>query len=312
MKSNLLKAFLFSAACLLSNGVLSEDAVENTYTESAFILPELTGDESEGYRQQIEFLSSLTLYTGKIELGAGLATLEVPENYYYLNPEDSKRVLEDAWGNPLGELGLGMLFPAQYTPIDNAAWGVELAYSEEGFVSDEDAGEIDYQELLEGLQADTRKESKYRVEQGYDTLELVGWAEAPYYDAITHKLYWAKEIRFGDMDVNTLNYNVRILGRKGYLLMNFIANIDQLQEINMARDEVLGMANFNDGNLYSQFDPDIDTVAAYGIGGLIAGKVLAKTGMIAMALLALKKFWFVLFLPLLWLKKRLFGSKSAS
>lgn len=60
--------------------------------------------------------------------------------------------------------------------------------------------------------------------------------------------------------------------------MNFIANMGQLEEVNAARDEVLAMVSFNDGHKYSEFDPDIDKVAAYGIGGLIAGKVLAKTG----------------------------------
>ena len=44
---------------------------------------------------------------------------------------------------------------------------------------------------------------------------------------------------------------------------------------------------------YSEFNPDIDTVAAYGIGGLIAGKVLAKAGVLAAGLVLLKKFWFV-------------------
>ena len=48
----------------------------------------------------------------------------------------------------------------------------------------------------------------------------------------------------------------------------------------------------------------MDKIAAYGIGGLVAGKVLAKTGMLAVGLIFLKKFWFVLFLPLLWLRNR--------
>lgn len=92
--------------------------------------------------------------------------------------------------------------------------------------------------------------------------------------------------------------------------MNFIANMEQLDEVNEARDEVLAMASFNDGHKYSEFDPDIDQVAAYGIGGLIAGKVLAKTGFLALALVFLKKFWFVLLLPLYWLKNRFFSKKE--
>ena len=56
---------------------------------------------------------------------------------------------------------------------------------------------------------------------------------------------------------------------------------------------MLAMANFNEGSRYADFNPDIDEVAAYGLGALVAGKVAAKVGLFAMALLVLKKFWFV-------------------
>ncbi len=43
-----------------------------------------------------------------------------------------------------------------------------------------------------------------------------------------------------------------------------------------------------------------------GIGGLIAGKVLAKTGFLAVGLIFFKKFWFIALVPLFWLKNVLF------
>jgi len=61
-------------------------------------------------------------------------------------------------------------------------------------------------------------------------------------------------------------------------------------------DTVLAMSTFNSGFRYEEFDPDIDEVAAYGLGALIAGKVAAKTGLIAAAIVFLKKFWFVFLL----------------
>ncbi|BFM10299.1 DUF2167 domain-containing protein [Simiduia litorea] len=275
------------------------------------ITAEVTSEEQAYQQWAADFLDSLTPQTGTIALPGGIASLDVPEGFYYLSPEDTKRVLEEAWGNPESELNLGMLFPADYTPIDGASWGVTIDYEAEGHVYDDDAAEIDYAELLADMQADTQHESKFRVEAGYDAITLVGWASQPYYDAETHKLYWAKELKFGDADENTLNYNVRILGREGVLVLNFIASMPQLAEIEAARNDVLAMASFTDGNRYAQFDPSIDQVAAYGIGGLIAGKVLAKTGLIAMALIFLKKFWFLLFIPLVWLKNVIFKKKAS-
>jgi len=53
----------------------------------------------------------------------------------------------------------------------------------------------------------------------------------------------------------------------------------------------LPAVNFTEGNRYADFNPDIDKVAAYGIGGLIAGKVLMKAGILAKIGLILAKFW---------------------
>lgn len=93
------------------------------------------------------------------------------------------------------------------------------------------------------------------------------------------------------------------------LVINFIAGMDQLDDVEAAVPDVLAMVNFTEGNRYSDFNPKIDTVAAIGIGGLIAGKVMAKTGLLAMGLVLLKKFGVVLLLPLLGLK-RLFSGKG--
>lgn len=56
----------------------------------------------------------------------------------------------------------------------------------------------------------------------------------------------------------------------------------------------------------------IASVAKIGIGGLIAGKVLAKTGLIAVALIRLKKFAMLLLFPLLGLKKLFTRSRDKS
>jgi uncharacterized membrane-anchored protein len=87
---------------------------------------------------------------------------------------------------------------------------------------------------------------------------------------------------------------VRILGRKGVLVLNLVATMPQLEEIETAIPSVLAMANFNSGYRYSDFDPSVDKVAAYGIAALIAGKVASKAGLFAklgVILVALKKFW---------------------
>ena len=273
----------------------------------------MSAEEAQYYDQAKKIWESLTPQHGKIKLANGVATLDVPENFYYLSPEDTKTVLVKVWGNPdNGLTTLGMLFPKGTTPFDADAWGVTIKYQEDGYVSDEDAKDIDYDDMLTQMQDDTEQESQARVKQGYEAISLVGWAAKPYYDANTHKLHWAQEIKFGDQDVNTLNYNIRILGRKGVLILNFIAGMDQLDFIDTQIDTVLHIAEFDDGQRYADFNPDIDKVAAYGIGALIAGKVAAKLGLLATILIFLKKFWILAILGMGGFFKKIFGKKEES
>ena len=79
---------------------------------------------------------------------------------------------------------------------------------------------------------------------------------------------------------------------------NFIAGMEALPEVEAALPDVLVLASFRDGARYGDFDPSIDQVAAVGIGGLIAGKVLAKTGLLVLALAFLKKGWILIVLAL--------------
>ena len=257
---------------------------------------ELTAEQQEYLARAQGIWESLDRQQGKIVLPNGVATLNVPENFYYLGPEDAEKVLVDVWGNipGAGADTLGMLFPAEFTPFDDEAWGVTVEYEEDGYVSDADVDEINYDTLLSEMQESTRESSEERVAQGYEPIELLGWASRPYYDKENHKLYWAKELKFGGEPSNTLNYNIRVLGRKGVLVLNFIADMDQKATIDTNLDTVLALAEFNEGSRYADFNPDIDKVAAYGIGALVAGKVAAKAGLFAALLIFMKKFGIII------------------
>src|SRR5436190_1477248 len=85
----------------------------------------------------------------------------------------------------------------------------------------------DYDSLLADMKESTAEGSKERKKAGYAGVTLIGWAEPPHYDAAQHKLYWAERLRFEGNDGDTLNYNVRVLGRSGHLVVNGVGDIDQ-------------------------------------------------------------------------------------
>lgn len=264
---------------------------------------------SEEQKWAEEFLAKLRPQTGEVKIEAAKATLTVPETYYFLDAADARAVLEEAWGNPPDETTLGMLLPAGMTPLDQNAWAAIYTYEEDGYVSDEDAGKIDYDDLMKTMQADTAASNEWRVENGYGKLDLVGWAEAPSYDAEAHKLYWAKEFKFESAEANTLNYDIRALGRRGVLVVRFVADMASLPEIKKAAPDVLDIASFDEGSRYADYQKGVDKLAGYGIAGLIAGGVIAKkTGLLAAILLFGKKFLVIILAGLAaagaWLKKR--------
>lgn len=215
--------------------------------------------------------------TGVVGISNGAIKLNVPAGFKYLNPEQSNYILTEVWGNPPQTGILGMLFPANGSPMENS-YAFVLTYDTSGYVKDDDADKIDYDQMLKDMQKDEVEENKDRAAKGYPAINMVGWASKPFYDKTNKVLHWAKNLHFDGEEINTLNYEVRILGRKGILSMNAVATMNELDSVKKDIDKVLAIPSFTDGNAYKDFDSKTDNVAAWTIGGLVAGKVLLKVG----------------------------------
>jgi uncharacterized membrane-anchored protein len=265
-------------------------------------------------REMKSLLGGLKYQQGEITLKDGLAKLRLPDSLRYLGPQDAETVLVKLWGNPPNQAKpLGLLIPAGMSPAQDNAWAVIIQYEESGYVKDDDAAKINYNDLLKQMKESAVEANKERAKAGYSTVELIGWAAPPRYDAQAKKMYWAKELKFGDGDQNTLNYNIRILGRRGVLVLNAVAGITQLAEIQQAAPGILRAVEFQEGHRYADFKPGSDKVATYGLAALVAGGVLAKTGffkMLLVGLLAAKKFVVIGVIAVVSFLKKIFGRKS--
>ncbi len=279
-------AFAIAGSLPVAQAFASEPAPTLTYRPASG--EDLSEEDLASYN---EFLAGLSPLQGAIELTKANAVIDVPASHYFLETEAARNVLENAWGNPPDPDVLGMIFPASFTPIDDGAWGAIVYYRNDGYVSDEDAAKIDYDEMMRDFKKGQVDSNEWRTQNGYDPIDIVGWAERPHYDADTNKLYWARELKFGDAEINTLNYDIRVLGRRGALTMSFVANMDALDDVRRNAPTFLQMASFNPGATYAEYQPGVDKKAAYGIAGLIGGAALAKkTGLLAAILLFGKKF----------------------
>jgi uncharacterized membrane-anchored protein len=273
----------------------------------------------ERLKEVMQVVKNLKYQQGEIELRGGLAKLTVPKEFNYLGPEDTETVLVKLWGNPpFDQKPLGMLIPAGMTPMSTNCWVVTIDYSEDGYVKDDEASKINYDDLLKQMQKGVAESNKERKKEGYPTVELLGWAAPPHYDAATHKLYWAKNLKFEGAEGDTLNYSIRMLGRKGVLELNAIASTEQFAEIDAQTPQILGMVDFQEGNRYADFDPKVDKVAKYGIATLVAGGALAaaaKLGLLKglwVAIIALKKFIIIGVIAVVAFFKKMFKRSGGS
>ncbi|WP_431210934.1 DUF2167 domain-containing protein [Puia sp. P3] len=263
--------------------------------------------------------NALKYSTGVIKTASGQVKLDVPTGFKFLDKDQSKYVLTKLWGNPesAAEEVIGMIFPEGSDPFADSNYAFVVTYSEIGYVKDEDADKINYDEMLKNLQNEEKEENDKRSKAGYPSVHVVGWAEKPYYDKQRKILHWAKEIAFGGEDgPHTLNYEIRILGRKGMVSLNAVGKMYDLPLVDRDISKVLGVASFTDGNSYFDFDPKVDKVAAWTIGALVAGKILAKVGFFAVILKFLAPLWKFILLAFAgvgaWFRKRLGRKKEGT
>jgi uncharacterized membrane-anchored protein len=235
-----------------------------------------SGTEEKRMQELKKAYDSLNFRNGEIILGEKQVKLNLGESFHFLNSKDTETVLHRFWGNPPGFDGYGMIIPKDKTIFDPETWTVVLSFEESGYVSDEDADEINFNEVLTDMKESLVEANVERKRLGYETVELKGWAEPPRYDKASHTIDWAKDMRFGNAPENTLNYNIRVLGRRGILNLNVVGTMKQLPDIKQHREELLKLASFMDGHRYADYQAGTDKVAAYGLAAVVAGGTLAK------------------------------------
>lgn len=293
---NTTAAWMLCAAFALPAWAQEPEASEAGQADTA-------GEEEQG--------PALNYQTGNIVLPNKVATLHLGGNYRYLDPADAEKVLV-AWGNPPGHDTQGAIVPNEVDPFTAEGWAVFLTYEEDGHIDDSDAAEIDYADMLKDMQKGTEDANPELKKAGYPEIHLVGWAEQPHYDASAKKLYWAKHLR-GSSGQNSLNYDVRVLGREGVLSMNAVAGMDQLEGVRRDMRPLIEVAEFNEGYRYAEFNKSTDKMAEYGLGALIAGGVAAKLGLFGKLfalILAAKKFILIGLIAAGGLIAKLFGKKK--
>ncbi len=119
------------------------------------------------------------------------------------------------------------------------------------------------------------KQSEARKAAGLRHHGPTGWAVAPRYDKWNKVLYWAKRFDIPDSDEDTLNYDVRVLGRRGVLSLNGVASMTRVSDIEAVSPAIVSMVHFNDGERYADYNASTDKKADYSLASLVLGGAVA-------------------------------------
>src|SRR5215469_7170775 len=230
--------------------------------------------------------------TSKIKLLHGPATatlgsvgqIEVPPQFIFIDGKTVQQFMK-AHGEPVSGNELGELSPT------NADWSIMFRWSDIGYVRDEDKSKLIDQadKLLQQIRDNTEAANKLSAQAGTPPIHFIGWEVPPRYNDETHNLEWAVKGEIEGRQI--LNYDTRVLGRKGVLNVKLIVAPDDFVETLPTFTNVMAGYAFQSGESYAEYRPG-DKVAKYGLAALIVGGAAvgaAKLGLFTSLLLLFKK-----------------------
>ena len=215
------------------------------------------------------------------------AVLKLPQSFVYVPAAEGGRLLK-AMGNHPPEGLLGLVFPD-----GPGEWLVVMSFVKAGYVKDDDARDWKADELLVTLREGTEQVNAERRTRGFPELEIVGWVEAPAYNATTRRLVWSAETRRKGAPADAergVNYNTYALGREGYISLNLVTGMNTIQAEKPNAHALLAALQYDEGKRYGDFNSSTYHVAEYGLAALIGGVAAKKLGLFALMFAFLAKF----------------------
>jgi len=218
---------------------------------------------TEATAQQESPLAKLKWIKGPTEVTVlGQAKLVVPEGYVYLEPGETTKFQELAENFSSGKETL--IAP------DNLGWFALFEFEESGYVKDTEA--IDKDAVLKSVRDGTEAGNEERRKRGWSEMHVVGWKYEPHYDTTTKRLEWA--IIGKSNTGESVNFNTRLLGRKGVMSAVLVADNETLDAATAEFKQVLTGFEYLAGQQYADVKQG-DKIAEYGLAALIAGGAAA-------------------------------------
>jgi uncharacterized membrane-anchored protein len=235
------------------------------------------------------------------------ATIDIPQDYVFLDVAETTRYVEMSENLPSGEEQL-------FAPT-SGDWDAYFSFAPEGYVKDSET--LDADALLETIRSNQKQANAERRRRGWAEFTITGWHIAPRYNPETRVLEWATTARAAGSDRASINYNTKILGRKGVMSVQLVSTPEKFAAGLAAFQDRLDGFKYKPGDRYADYKAG-DHVAEYGLAALVAGgaaAVAAKKGFFGAIAAFLAAAWKFVLMGIVgvgvWLKS-LFGKKKGT
>lgn len=207
-----------------------------------------------------------------VQLG-DVATLVVPPHHVFADGDDTRK-FQKLMENITSGQELGMILPFHDDEIGFGDWIALFEFNPMGYVKDNEKDDLDADAILKSIKEGNDAANKERAKLGWEEMEVIGWQYPPYYDSLTHNLEWAVKGRGKSGGGESVNFNTRLLGRRGVMEVTLITDPDTLDGVVPGFKTMLAGYSFRPGSRYAEFTKG-DKIAEYGLAALVGGGATA-------------------------------------
>lgn len=242
-----------------------------------------------------------------IDLGEGLE-VELPAGMVMIGRAKAAEMMVKSGGAEPGLKGIIV------QPGSAGEWALNVTLHSDGYVSDDDAQDLNATEMLDSYREGTKTANVTRRANGVPEMTIDNWQTPPRYDRSQRALLWG--INGHNSEGKIVNYFTNKLGRHGYVDLTLIADADKLTVAQQEATPLLSAVRFKAGARYDEYDSSADKSSGLGLKALVLGVggvvVAKKTGLLLGLLLMMKKGLVLIFVPIIAFFKRVFGGKKAA
>lgn len=255
-----MKIFPFALIALLCGLSIGSELRAQEKEDNAPPSEEEIAKKRQAIIDKIEKLGWTREGNGKL---GGKAEVIIPKDYRFTGSSGTQQLLK-MFDNVPSRRELGMLTTEGLGP-----W-IIFEFDEVGYVKDDDKDQLDADKLLASMREAQDAGNEQRRTMGLHELELLGWEVPPRYNAQTHNLEWATRVRPKGGGGISINYNTRLLGRKGVMEVALICEPEEMPRLMPDYQAIMAGFKYSSGESYAEYRAG-DKVAQYGLAALVAG-----------------------------------------